>query len=77
MNDNHKVRRKTTMFFSGGFVTEEQTSLYWLECWYDKEGRLHRDNGLPAVVRSDGHTAYWTQGSFKGWRDSNTTKGNL
>ena len=77
MDDNHKVHKKTTMCFSGGYMTEAWTNLYLIECWYDREGRLHRDNGLPAVIRSDGHTAYWTKGSFKGWRDRTTPKGNL
>jgi len=33
-----------------------------IEYWYDRNGELSRDNGLPAITRADGYESYWKRG---------------
>jgi hypothetical protein len=37
--------------------------------WYNKEGRLHRDDG-PAIIYTDGYVSWWLNGeryTYKEW----------
>ena len=34
------------------------------ESWYNKEGELHRDHGLPAIVATDGYESYYKRNSL-------------
>ena len=34
------------------------------EYWYDKAGKPHKDNGLPAVTSTNGYEAYYTHGKL-------------
>jgi len=42
----------------------------WAERWYDEEGNIHRDNGLPAVLQPNGYEGYYIHGVFqyKKWK---------
>jgi len=32
--------------------------------WYNKDGQLHRDNDLPAVIYLDGYKEWWINGEL-------------
>lgn len=34
------------------------------QSWYDEHGLLHRDNGLPAIIYTDGAKAWYKHGEF-------------
>jgi len=34
--------------------------------WYNKEGKLHRENDMPAVIRKDGTNFWYINGTYKG-----------
>ena len=35
------------------------------ESWFDEDGHLHRENGLPARVDNEGYESYWNHGRLK------------
>jgi len=39
-----------------------------LESWMDTECKLHRENGLPAVLTTLGYEAYYIHGELQGRR---------
>jgi len=53
-------KTKVSIFSENGAIVEER--------WFDKEGRTHRANGLPSVVREeDRYEAYYIHGELKHW----------
>ena len=57
----------TRRYFHGGYVDLSATSALNMERWYDNKRRLHRPNGLPAVVGRDGYESYWEHGEHVGY----------
>jgi len=53
---------KKTLHFRNGTVLVTEENGVIKEFWYNKEGKEHRDNGLPARVFSNGYTSYHQNG---------------
>ena len=61
-----KDNKRVYIHFPGGYVICDTYDVDRVdEHWYDKERRLHRSNGLPAVVGEDGYESYWEHGEKK------------
>ena len=51
------------------------TTFYHIGCpyfeeWQDKEGRIHRPNGLPAVLDDEGYESYYEHGQLLKIKDN-------
>jgi len=34
------------------------------QCWYNKDGKLHRENDMPAIIWKDGGKSWYINGEY-------------